>query len=140
MALFSLSPALSATPAPCLAGMRKALVEGRFTGPLVCSQENATFVLAGRTTGDKFSVYDYRYRFRPPAGNVMHGGQKVVVFQGARYIGQYALSPPPYATVSVSGAEVVLKYEDGKGNASLEFSRQPPKKVLVNGEVAVFLR
>jgi hypothetical protein len=120
--------------------MRDALVEGHFTGPLVCSPRDATFVLAGKTAGDKFSVFDYRYRFRPPGGKVMHGGQKVVVFQGSSYIGQFALSPPPYATVIVDGTRVLLEIKDTGQKVSLDFSTGPPRELLINGEAEVFFR
>lgn len=140
IAFSSFHLAFGSTPAQCLAGMRKALVEGHFTGPLVCSRENSTFVLAGRTAGDKFAIYDYRYRFRPSGANVMHGGQKILVFQGKRYIGQYALSPPPYTFVTMNGTHVVLETRGTREKVSLDFSKNPPREVLINGEVEVFYR
>ncbi|EGF90907.1 hypothetical protein ABI_23190 [Asticcacaulis biprosthecium C19] len=106
----------------------------------MCSQENATFVLAGRTTGGKFSVYDYRYRYLPAEGEVMHGGQKVVIFQGNKYIGQYTLSPPPYTAISVDGKHVILDSIDTKERVSLDLTKEPPREVWVNGEMAVFFR
>jgi hypothetical protein len=133
-------PAAAKPTSDCLLGMRGSLVRGGFSGPLICSRRDATFVLVGQTSKSHYSVYDYRYRFLPRNGNVMHGGQKIVVFQGARYIGQYPLSPPPYASVAVYGGRVVVKSRDGKDRYSLDFSNGPQKKVFVDGEILTFYR
>lgn len=131
----------AANPTPeCLLGLRESLIEGGFSGPLVCSKSDATFVSVGRTSEDRYSIYDYRYRYLPKNGNVMHGGQKIVVFQGAGYIGQYSLSPPPYNPVSVCGAHVIVKSKDGKDRYSLDFSEQPPHEIFIDGEILTFYR
>lgn len=70
----------------------------------------------------------------------MHGGQKIVVFQRGRYIGQYALSPPPYLNLTVNGTQVVLKERGAEEQYLLDFSQGPPKEALINGDVAVFSR
>jgi hypothetical protein len=128
----------------CLSGMREALVAGHFTGPLVCSKKNATFALVGRTTGGKYAVYDYRYRYMPEGGNAMHGGQKIVIFRGRSYVGQYALSPPPYVDVSVSGTDVVLKVVNDLSHSleavRLNLSEQLPLSVFINGETETLYR
>jgi len=137
------SAAVSASdqgPLRCLAGMRAALIRGRFSGVIVCSKKNATFTLVGRTTGDKFSIYDYRYRFLPAGGDVMHGGQRVVVFRGSTYVGQYTMSPPPYVIVTMNGTHVVLQPTDTREKVELDFSVQPPGEILVNGEIETFYR
>jgi hypothetical protein len=128
------------TPPLCLAGMRAALVHGHFTGPIVCSRKNATFVLVGRTAGDKFSIYDYRYRYLPAGGNVMHGGQKLMVFRDRSYLGQYALSPPPYIIVAVKDTHVSLRASGASRGVTLDFSREPPSRILVGGEMETFIR
>jgi hypothetical protein len=127
-------------PIPCMAGMHDALIRGRFTGPLVCSKANASFVLVGRTTGRQFSIYDYRYRYLPPHGNVMHGGQKIIVFHGKAYVGQYALAPPPFVEMVVKGADVELRTRSSRDAVRLNLSRNPPPKILVNGETSGFFR
>lgn len=126
-------------PLSCLSGFRSSLVRGHFTGPLVCSGKDATFLLVGRTAGDIFSIYDYRYRYLPAGGSVMHGGQKLIVFHGKVYVGQYALSPPPYVTVTVNGSKVVLKTR-GRKQVKLDFSRKPPGQIMIGGEVETFSR
>jgi hypothetical protein len=142
LAIVSLAftPAYGAVSTQCLAGKRTALVEGHFTGPLVCSPKNATFSLVGRTAGDRFTIYDYRYRYLPSGGQLMHGGQKLVVFQRGKYIGQYPLSPPPYLKLSVKGARVVVTSGERGGRMSLDFSKEPPREVLINGEMEIFSR
>lgn len=125
----------------CLAGRKAAMIEGGFTGPLVCSSKDASFVLAGATVGGKFSVYDYRYRFLPHPGGVMHGGQKLVIFSGDTYVGQYMLSSAPFVDITVKGTDVVLRV-GGKTpeRVTLDFSRKPPKEIFVNGEAGEFYR
>ncbi|MDQ1158929.1 hypothetical protein QE385_003256 [Sphingomonas sp. SORGH_AS 950] len=122
----------------CLAATAAALAAGRFTGPLVCSRKHATFVLAGRTRGAQFTIFDYRYRYLPDGGNVMHGGQKIVVFRRDKYVGQYALSPPPYAGVTVKGAQVRIRIGESPKITTLDFSRAPPQQALLDGYVVVF--
>jgi hypothetical protein len=126
--------------ARCLGGKRAALIQGHFTGPLVCSRKDATFVLVGQTAGNRFAIYDYRYRYFPEQGRVMHGGQKVVVFRDNIYSGQYALSPPPYTAITVNGSHVSLKLVGEPSETILDFSRNPPRQVLFGGEVLNFDR
>jgi hypothetical protein len=106
----------------------------------VCSKKDASFVPKGRTTGVQFSIYDYRYKYLPSGGNVMAGGQKIIVFRGATYVGQYALSPPPFVEVFVKGANVELRSLGNRSIVQLDLSRAPPAKILVNGETAIFFR
>jgi hypothetical protein len=108
-------------------------------GAVFCSGKNNSFDLVGRTTGARYSIYDYRYRFLPHRGGIMHGGQRVVVFKGRRYIGQYALDVPPTVDVRVHGTHVVLTSAD-TGTVRLDFSRTPPARILVNGEPEDFFR
>jgi len=123
----------------CLAGQRQAMVDGRFTGPLICSRKDATFRLVGRPSGSPYTVYDYRYRFLPHPGGVMHGGQKLIVFRRGIYVGQYALSPPPYTDLSVSGSQVVLRSSRNPAER-LDFSSRPPASLTVDGETEAFHR
>lgn len=124
----------------CLGGRRATLLQGQFSGPLICSEENATFILAGRTSGSRLSVYDYRYRYLPAQGQVFHGGQRIVVFRGQAYVGQYMIGTPPFVSVSVNGANVVLRWDVNHPGVKLDFSHGPPDKILVNGEVETFFR
>ena len=135
--------ALAAADVPsaaCLAGKRQALIEGGFTGPLVCSTKDATFRLVGRTSGDGYSVYDYRYRFLPHPGGVMHGGQRVVIFRGRKYAGQYVLSPPPPTSLTVSGTDILLQTSGSREKVRLDFSSRPPSELTINGETERFQR
>jgi hypothetical protein len=126
-------------PLPCLAGMRAALVRGRFTGPLICNRNDASFILVGRTTGNNFTIYDYRYRYLPVGGNVMHGGQKMVVFRKNVYVGQLSLSPPPYATATVNGTYIALQ-KAGASKVEFDLKRVPIDNIVFDGEVVTFSR
>jgi len=68
----------------------------------------------------------------------MHGGQRLIVFQGNAYVGNYMLQPE--VSVAVRGAQVVLKGHDDRETVRLDFSRKPPSRILVNGEVDIFDR
>jgi hypothetical protein len=115
----------------CLSGRSEALLTGNFSGPIVCSSEDATFIEIG-TVGD-YTLYDYRYRFLPEHGAVMHGGQKVVMFKGSRYAGQYALNSPPYANVSLNGSKVLFRTKDRPGVSVMEFANGPPPEIFSGG-------
>jgi hypothetical protein len=103
-------------------------------GVILCSPKNVSFTLVGRTTGNGYSIYNYHYRFLPHAGGVMHGGQRLVVFQGERYVGQYALQPE--VTVAVSGSRVLLRGDEDAKAVRLDFTGKPPHRILVNGELS----
>jgi hypothetical protein len=137
LAIASLPMILAANGQPkgCMAGLRKTLVEQGFQ-PVFCSKKDTPFVLVGRTAGSGFSIYDYRYTFRAAA--VTHGGQRLVVMRGRKYVGQYPLLP--LVTVAVRGKYVVLKGDDDQEPVKLDFSRKPPDKILVNGEPETFYR
>jgi len=62
----------------------------------------------------------------------MHRGQRLIVFQGKRYVGNYMLSPQ--TTVAVSGKNVVLNGDEYRQTVRLDFSRKPPTKIWANGE------
>jgi hypothetical protein len=123
----------------CPESLLLAVVDARIGNPRECSGKNATFLLAGRTTGSGYSIYDYRYRFLPHPGGVMHGGQRLLVFHGREYLGQYAVQPD--VKVTVRGTRVFLQVEDNpRDRATMDFSRAPPKRVLINGELVSFWR
>lgn len=133
----------AASPAPeCLVASYEDLIDESFSGSLVCSARDASFefTLVGRTAGDRFAIYDYRYRYLPPNGNVMHGGQKIVIFQNGKYLGQYSLSPPPYNTLSVNGTSAVIHGRNGPEIFEIDLSRNPPSEAFVDGEIILFYR
>jgi len=140
LAILGSDIAAAAAPAPCLSDMRDSLVRGHFAGPLICSPRDASFRRAGRTAVTGFSIYDYRYRFLAVRGGVMHGGQRLIVFRGRDYIGQYSLSPPPFLTVAVKGTHVLLQIPGTHETVRLDFSRKPPGRIFAHGQIAAFAR
>ncbi len=133
--IFLVASALAGCDRPsssgCMSGRSEALLKGKFTGPIVCSSEDATFVEIG-TVGD-YVLYDYRYRYLPEGAPFMHGGQKVMMFKGARYAGQYALNPPPYADVSLNRSKVIFRTEGHPGVSVMEFAHGPPPEIFAGG-------
>ena len=122
----------------CLSGKREAFVTGGFSGLLECSGEDVTLNFVG-TTGSGYTVYDYRYRVMSAA--VMHGGQRLVIFKGAAYVGQYALSPPPYSTASVRGSDVHVRTDKPSAEDTvLDFSNGAPSQAFLDGQVVDLYR
>lgn len=70
----------------------------------------------------------------------MHGGQKIVIFQHGRYIGQYMLSPPPFSTVKVKGTNVIVATKGNSASDLINFTKGPPKSVFLDGQVEEFYR
>ena len=64
----------------------------------------------------------------------------MAIFHGDKYVGQYALSPPPYTSISVDGSLVKVKSGDTRTALSLDFSRGPPSRILINGEETALFR
>ena len=139
--VFAATPSLAhRTSTPCLAGKQAALVQGHFSGEIFCSRKNASFALVGRTAGRSYAIYDYRYHFLPHREGAMHGGQRLVVFRGESYVGQYMLSPPPYINVHIEGSRVLLETPQSREKVRLDFSRKPPTRIFINGETEQFDR
>ena len=108
---------------------------------IFCSPKNVAFILAGRTTGSGYSIYNYHYRMLTnPDTGVWRGGQRLIVFRGNRYVGQYKLNTPPFVAIRVKGSYVVLRSTEAPRNVSLDFSRKPPRQIQVNGEDEDFFR
>jgi hypothetical protein len=124
---FAASGATHEPSEPCLSAERAT------QGVIFCSPKDVSFVLVGRTTGSGYSIYNYHYSFLPHPGGVMHGGQRLIVFQGTKYVGNYKLQPK--VSVAVRGTHVVLKGDDDRDAVRLDFSRKPPSQIHVNGEV-----
>ena len=139
IALCLLNVAADRPPAQCPADMLDALVGRHTIHPQPCSTKDETFVFVGSTSGGKFSVYDYRYRYQPHPGGIYHGGQRIIVFRGKRYVGQYGVISSYYA-VHVRGTDVILQSEDSDEKVRLDFSRNPPGEVLLDGEPIGFFR
>ncbi|CAL4869971.1 hypothetical protein MMA231_04269 (plasmid) [Asticcacaulis sp. MM231] len=70
----------------------------------------------------------------------MHGGQRIVVFQHGRYLGQYMLSPPPFSTLTVDGSHVVVTKMGHLENDVLDFSAGPAKEAFLDGQIEQFAR
>ena len=143
LVIASALPGLAAAKPPnaCMAGLQEALLEADFSGPLVCTRRDATFEFVGRTAGSGFSIYNYDYRHDPPGGSdVMHGGQRVLVFRDGQYVGQYGLWSRSAITVRVRGTRVVLQSNETRQSVALDFSSTPPKEVFLAGEHHLFFR
>ena len=58
----------------------------------------------------------------------MHGGQRLIVFRGNRYVGQYSLTPE--VGMAVTGTNVVLTVDRDTKAILTDFSRGPPSQIL----------
>lgn len=78
----------------CLLGLRSALVTGSFSGSTDCKNDQLRVRKLGsvQRSGDRYTVYDYRYRLRPTCREcAIHGGQRIIFMKNARYLGQYGV-------------------------------------------------
>lgn len=122
----------------CFAAKENALIAGGFSGPLICSTDDVSFDLVGNPGSDDYAIYDYRYRFTAAA--VMHGGQRMVIFKGRDYVGQYVLSPPPFAELAVRGNDVIVTNANSSERSVLDFSRGVPRHALIDGYALILDR
>lgn len=113
---------------------------GDFSGPFVCSRKDAKFEFVGRSSGKGYSIYNYDYRYLPSGGAVMHGGQRLLLFQGDRYVGQYGLWSRGSVTARVRGARLVIRSNETKQSVEVDLSGQPPTEVFLAGEFLSFFR
>jgi len=100
----------------------------------------STFRFVGKIFPSGYEIYDYRYRFLPHAGGVMHGGQRIMIFKSRKYVGQYVLATPPFTNMTVRGAHLILSAGGSDRKVSLNLSNTLPVKILVNGEEEQFAR
>lgn len=126
----------------CLEGRYLALKTGGFSGLLSCDRRTTTFSLIGEvvTAHAGYLVYHYQYRFKATKGGVLHGNQRIVVFdiQG-RYMGQYALTAPPHLKPVLKEAHIMLN-ADGEIKGDIDFSDGPPSEVYIDGDKATFFK
>jgi hypothetical protein len=133
--LFSSTVAYASTK-QCLAKRRTA----GFAGKEWLCNKTSTFRFVGRISRSGYEIYDYRYRFLPHAGGVMHGGQRIMIFRDGKYIGEYPLSPPPEVNMAVRGARLMLSTGGSDQKVELNLSKGLPARILVNGKVEDFAR
>jgi hypothetical protein len=122
--------AIHAPPRLCLEAERAT------QGAVFCTPNYVSFLFVGRTAGSKYSIYNYHYRFLTHRGGVFHGGQRLIVFRGNRYLGNYMLLPE--VSVAVRGSKVVLTGDEIRQTVRLDFSKKPPSQIWANGEVDSF--
>src|SRR6476659_7411664 len=97
---FSASNLAAAQPsAPCLAGKRQSLTTGSLRDHLFAQARTPPSGWSAARAAIGFPSTTNATGFFRIQGGVMHGGQRLVIFRGDRYVGQYHLSPPPYVTV-----------------------------------------
>ena len=139
------APATAAAAEPCLGGLKSRLIAGRFSGSVDCVHDRLSVAKIGRlrTLGHDFVVYDYRYQLAPVCDEcAVHGGQRILIFDRGRYLGQY--KPDPLRVTLDDGA--LLFWPVTAGSPSKEpvvvrvTRRGFPKEILVDGEVLRLFR
>lgn len=135
----------SAKAAPCLNGLKRALIAGHFSGSVDCGRDHLTVREIGRVRirERKFIVYDYTYKLRPACeGCAIHGGQRILIFDRGRYLGQYQTN---FARVSMSGGKLIFRpsemFEQRAQTSVVKITyRGVPKRILADGEDVSFFR
>ena len=125
----------------CLPELRQALIDGQFSGPVLCVSPDVTLRRVGRTSSSPrgtpgLTIYDYRYKHLPHEGGVKHGGQRLLLFDSKRqYVGQYILSPPPYNDIVVRARTVRISARGRLVGQLQVIDGRPPETTYVAGEV-----
>jgi len=116
------------------ADIRPLLREHGFDGPLN-GRETITYAGHIQQGRNDYRIYVYRGVFR--AANVDHGVNRlIVILNGSRFLGQYAISMPTDCTVR--GPRVIC---DTESPGVVAFTRQgPPAEVWFDGEIIRFAR
>lgn len=143
LALASSTPAQS-RHAACLNGLTNALRNGSFSGSLDCQADSLTLIKIGtvRKFDHDFTIYDYRYKLHPVCpGCAIHGGQRVIIMERGRYLGQYT---PGDARVTMHHGNALLSpnTQNRSGQSvAIGFSvHGPPDKLWFDGELLRFFR
>jgi hypothetical protein len=137
------SPDARAAASQCLSGLRSALLAGGFSGSTDCQQDRLSLAYVGRVQkfGRSFQIYSYQYSLRPVCPQcAVHGGQRVVLMEGGRYVGQYK---PDFVRAAVRQGNLVLlptNSVDGKPVIVTFTRRGPTKRLLVYGQVISFFK
>jgi hypothetical protein len=120
----------------CPVGLRETLERGGFSGAIFCDKPNAEFSLVGIvvTSQAKYTVYDYRYRFRPEHSSVWHGGQRMIIIRNNEYLGQFVLSPPPVTTIKIHGTTVTFSKPNVE-EASVDLAKGVPAHIFFDGDL-----
>ncbi|WP_395392133.1 hypothetical protein WBP07_14595 [Novosphingobium sp. BL-8A] len=129
----------------CLKGLRPALIAGDFSGSVDCLHDSLSVRKIG-TLGVRereFTVYDYRYKLAPVCDDCsIHGGQRVLIFDRGRYLGQYK---PYKVRITVEQGRLWLWPIDEREAPQAPVKVVPsssgfPNEILVDGEVLSFFR
>lgn len=130
----------------CLLGLGPALITGSFSGSTDCKNDQLRVRKLGsvRKSGDHYTVYDYRYRLRPPCREcAIHGGQRIIFMKNARYVGQYGVLM--YDTrATLRGDRLILTPESDIGDGqpvTLRLTADgPPRRGWFDGEALELFR
>lgn len=131
--------------APCLNGLKSALIKGRFSGSVDCAHDQLEIKKVGqlRRGSHKFVIYDYRYSLASICnGCAKHGGQRILLFDDRRYMGQYKSE---YVRLSLQGGRLVIWPDKVPGirpdPVSVKITRRGfPEKILIAGEIIHFFQ
>jgi hypothetical protein len=144
--VFAMSAAIdSAEAAPCLAGLKQALISGHFSGSVDCVHDRLSIREIGRVRvrERRFIIYDYTYKLRPVCdGCAIHGGQRILIFDRGRYLGQYKTD---LSRVSLNGSNLIFRPSGMFGQRAQTSVvrityRGVPKRILADGEEVSFFR
>lgn len=135
----------SAEAAPCLGELKRALIAGGFSGSVDCAHDRLSVREIGRVhiRERRFIVYDYTYKLRPVCdGCAVHGGQRILIFDRRRYLGQYKTD---FARVSLDGDKIIFRPSLKLGSRVQTYVvrvtyRGVPKRVFADGEMVSFFR
>ena len=134
------SPAFASSD--CMDGLQAALIAGGYGGYAGCELDKFEIhKLVPKNGGSfPFTVYDLIYQTIPQfVGAQSHGGERLLIFKDGKYLGQYALSPPPFSDPIIVGDDIVLEAAPKKWGNVIHFTKnEPPSKAWLQGYIDDF--
>ena len=127
----------------CILPYVTVLSEGGFSGMASCDAGSFDAAEVGEITiaGRSFQIVDYRYRTRPVPGGSPRGGQRILIVEnGKRYVGQYALGTPPFHRIWVQGSSVHIDLPEAQGNEIKFDMNGPLQKTYLAQEPATLFK
>lgn len=126
-----------------MGGLTSVLEASGFSGSTDCNRDELAIRYVGevRKLGRAYNIYANRYSLRPACAEcAVHGGQRIIVMENGRYIGQYRSD---FLDVSIRNSELVFLRTDMSGAqpVTVQFSAEgPPARQWDGGEVLLLFK
>jgi len=133
------SPASAQTS--CYGSLRGPLAAGGYSGDggaYDCKDINVDIKYIGRIPlrGRIFHIYSLIYQTIPEQSDMSaHGGQRILIFRGKTYLGQFHLDTPPFFKVSIKGSSIRINTRAKFGNEIRLTKDGPPPRAFLAQDI-----